>query len=115
MRNLSIRRLGWPLLSAALLAAISATAMLRSQGPEHSYVPTGGFISDSSVAIAIAEAVLVPIYGRANIERQRPFAASLADGVWTVMGHLSENMRGGVALVQISKQDGRILRVSHGR
>ena len=115
MRVRSIRRLGWPLLWATVLAGITATTVLRSQSTEHSYVPARGFVPDSSTAVAVAEAVLIPIYGRANIERQRPFTASLADGVWSVTGHLAPGMLGGVALVQISKQDGRILRVTHGR
>ncbi|PYI82567.1 MAG: hypothetical protein DMF09_14115, partial [Verrucomicrobia bacterium] len=37
------------------------------------------------------------------------------DGVWTVTGSLPGRMKGGVAIAEISKQDGRILLVSHAK
>jgi hypothetical protein len=41
-------------------------------------------------------------------------AATLAKGVWTVQRSLPKGSVGGVALA-ISKADGRILRISHGK
>jgi hypothetical protein len=76
-----------------------------------------GYVPDAATAIRIAVAVWEPIYGRANIERQKPFEATLRDGVWTVRGSLPEsdnpNLNGGVAEADIAKKDGRILRVTH--
>lgn len=81
----------------------------------HSYVPAEGFVPDSVTAVRIAEAVLAPIYPRDVLAGQRPFRGTLNSGVWTVEGTLPENTIGGVALVEIAKNDGRILRVSHGK
>lgn len=87
-----------------------------SIGPGNaSYVPPNGFVPDSRTAIAIAEAILEPIYGADTIRRERPLQARLKGVVWTVTGSIPDGMVGGVALIQISKADGRILRVTHGR
>jgi hypothetical protein len=82
---------------------------------EHSYTPVAGFVPDEQTAVQIAEAVLTPIYGADTIKRERPFTATLKDGVWTVVGSPQGGAFGGAALVEISKKDGRIERVTHGR
>jgi len=85
----------------------------------HSYVPDSGFVPNAATAIRIAEAIWIPIYGEAQIEGERPFTATLKDGLWTVTGslHAAPGLEaiGGVALAEIARRDGRILRVSHGR
>jgi len=81
----------------------------------HSYVPAKGFVPDSITAVRIATAVWDPIYGARQIQGEQPFRASLRDGIWTVEGSLPENTVGGVAVAEIAKRDGRILRVSHGK
>ena len=91
-------------------------AMRDALHPElHSYMPPDGYVPDSATAARIAEAVWIPIYGADNIRRQRPYGAVLRDSVWTVFGYLPPNRLGGVAIAEISRRDGRILRVSHGR
>ena len=87
---------------------------------KHSYVPANGFVPDSVTAVRIAEAVLAPIYPAKVLDAERPFKATLSDNIWTVEGTLPQGGRdtesiGGVAVVEISKTDGRILRVGHGR
>ena len=82
---------------------------------EHSFTPPDGFVPDAQTAIKIAEAVLVPIYGADTIGRQRPFTATLRDGVWIVSGSTPRGAFGGSAVVEISKMDGRVERVSHSR
>ena len=93
--------------------------LLNAAGPQkqqpHSYIPPNGFVPDSATAVRIAQAVWSPIYGEAQIAGERPFHATLRKGVWTVSGSLPPNTAGGVAVAEISKRDGRILRVSHGR
>jgi NTF2 fold immunity protein of polymorphic toxin system component len=51
-----------------------------------SYTPKAGFVPDSKTAVAVAEAVLTPIYGKEQIESERPFTATLKQGVWTIEG-----------------------------
>ncbi len=82
---------------------------------EHSYFPPAGFVPDAQTAVAIAEAVLTPIYGADKIKGERPFTATLKDGIWTVVGSLPRGTLGGVAIAEIAKNDGRIQRVSHGK
>lgn len=78
-------------------------------------VPSAGFIPDTTTASSAAEAVLSAVYGADQIGGQKPFLVSENDGVWIVRGQLPENMLGGVALLEISRADGRILRMTHGR
>lgn len=87
------------------------------------YKPPSGFVPDSKTAVAIAEAVLMPVYGKEHIESERPFVATMKMDVWTVTGtlHCADGKGGltvclgGVAVVRISKSDGRILYMLHGK
>jgi uncharacterized lipoprotein YbaY len=99
---------------AAGLLSVSAMASAQESKP-HSVAPVQGFVPNEAAAIQIAVAVWSPIYGAENIERQRPFRAVLRGDVWIVEGSLPPKHRGGVALAEISKKDGRILRVTHGK
>jgi NTF2 fold immunity protein of polymorphic toxin system component len=108
------------LLSTVLLL----TTVVLSQSTA-TYKPTSGFVPDSKTAVAIAEAVLIPVYGKEHIESERPFSAALKQNVWTIEGTLycsdgkggvkTEDCDGGVAAVKISKNDGRILYMLHGK
>jgi hypothetical protein len=88
------------------------------------YRPKAGFVPDSKTAIAVAEAVLIPVYGKEHIESERPFTATLKGDLWTIEGTLNcfdtkgartTDCDGGVAIVKISKGDGRILYMLHGK
>lgn len=83
--------------------------------PKDGYVPKVGYVPDGKTAIAIALAVLAPIYGRDVLDSQMPFNATLVGGVWVVTGTLEHGAVGGVAEVNISKKTGTILRVIHGQ
>lgn len=83
--------------------------------PSYHIKPKNGFVPDKTTAIKIAEAVLIPIYGKEKIENQKPLQAILSDGTWTVFGSLPEGWRGGTATAEISQKDGKIIRVFHGR
>ena len=59
---------------------------------------------------------------RSRLFKERPFTAKLENGVWMVEGTLycgqppkTEGCLGGVAEIEIGKDDGRVLRVSHGK
>jgi len=105
-------------LSLAIIM-LSTSLILASGSEKHSYKPKEGYVPDAATAIKIAEAVLIPIYGEKVINREKPLNAELKDGVWIVTGTLNcpgggHKCLGGVAVIEISKDDGRILRVSHG-
>ncbi len=82
---------------------------------QSNYKPKDGYVSDKETAIAIAVAVWNPIYGKQKIESEKPYHANLKNGVWTVTGSLPKGAHGGTAVAEISKDDGRILRVIHGK
>ncbi len=83
--------------------------------PIHNYVPPDGVVPSRETAVRIAEAIWEPIYGEKNITRQRPMRVTLTNGIWTVRGSLPPGHCGGVALAEIRKLDGCVLRISHGR
>jgi hypothetical protein len=99
------------------IALLLFAPWVNSQQPsEHNYKPPQGYVPDAATAIKIAVAVWEPIYGRERISQQKPYKAVLADGKWTVEGSLPKQYTlGGTAVAEISKDNGRILRVSHGK
>ena len=93
---------------------LTTTAIIIAES-KHTYKPKEGYVPDEKTAIRIAVAVWIPIYGEKQIEGEKPYHAKLDKGIWTVEGSLpSGNVRGGVAIAEIAKDDGRILQVSHG-
>jgi hypothetical protein len=78
---------------------------------EHNYRPDAGYVPDAKTAMNIAEAVWLPIYGAAVLEK-RPWRARLEKDVWIVEGSLPRAMPGSAPIVKISKLTGEILRVS---
>ena len=80
---------------------------------EPSYQPQSGYVPDEQTAVAIALAVWTPIYGKQQIEAEKPFKATLKDGVWRVEGASKEPRVGSTAIAEIAQNDGRIIRVLH--
>lgn len=89
--------------------------MPSAQPEKHNVKPAAGYVPDETVAIAIAEAVLTPIYGREKIRLERPFTAVSRGDVWIVQGSPKKKSYGGVAVAEIARSDGHIVRVTHGR
>jgi hypothetical protein len=107
-----------------LWVILAGTVLLASGLAGQGYKPASGYVPDSTTAVKIAEAVLAPVYGEKHIESERPFTATLKNGVWTVTGTLhcpdgkggtTMVSAGGVAEVRISKDDARISFMSHGK
>ena len=103
-------------IARSLVLILLLSEVVSAQG----YIPPNGFIPDEKTAIAVAEAVLMPVYGMKHIEHERPFKAVLKDQVWRVSGTLNcGTLRpgvvcmGGTAVVEISKTDGRIISMVH--
>jgi len=108
------------MLRARFVMVVAGSAILAAGAGRSyssgSYVPSKGFVPDAATAIRIAEAVWIPIYGEVKIAKEKPFKVTLRGDVWTVTGKdLPPGSAGGVAEADISKRDGRILRVIHGK
>jgi hypothetical protein len=84
------------------------------------------YVPNSETAVAIGEAVLIPVYGKKHVESERPYRATLKGNVWTVAGTLYcadgkpqsatlPSCSGGIAIVEISKQDAHIISMTHYR
>jgi hypothetical protein len=73
-----------------------------------------GFVPDETTAIAIAELVLTPVYGKQTVTSERPFRALVGGKVWTIKGSVlcdgppGSICPGGAAEVQISKSTGQV-------
>jgi hypothetical protein len=105
-----------------ILSMLSAAQLLQGCATQK-YWPKEALVPDAATAIKIAEAVCWPLFekefgkevGKRELETERPFRATLENEIWLVRGTLPTNLVGGVAIVRISKRDGRILEVGHGK
>ena len=95
------------------LVAICVSSAAIAQKP--AFVPPKGFVPDATTAIAIARAVLIPIYGAATIRSEEPLKAERKGNSWHVNGTLrcAPHCLGGTAFVEISAKDGAVLQVFH--
>ena len=99
----------------ALMVVLFSAGFLFAESILPGFKPEGGFVPDEKTAIAIAVAVWSPIYGEEKIQKEKPYQAVLKNGVWHVEGTLPKEFVGGVAVAEISKDDGRIMGVGHGQ
>lgn len=96
-------------------AALAAVVAFAAETAKHNFKPKDGYVPTKEVAIKIAVAVWEPIYGAEHIAAEKPYLARLTNGVWIAGASLPKGVLGGVAEAEISKNDGSILRVSHGQ
>jgi len=87
---------------------------------DRGFTPRDGFVPTQAVALAVAEAVLIPVYGKSVIDAERPFKAMLKNNVWTITGTVPCDgppgavCPGGAAELRMSKRTGQILVMTHG-
>jgi hypothetical protein len=70
-------------------------------------------VPNAEVATAIHAAVAGAVYGKALVEKERPFRAIRSGEFWVVFGSLPPSMDGGTAVTVIRADDGRIMRIIH--
>jgi hypothetical protein len=101
----------------AVVAGLTATTgrSAETTAPIIRWPPEAGYVPDAETAEQIAEVIFNRFYGAEEITRERPFTVVLRDDVWIVSGNLPSDRLGGVAEIRISKIDGRILHLFHGR
>jgi hypothetical protein len=101
------------LLAAATLLA--AASIASSQNVPELFDRPGGLVPDKKTAVAIAEAVLFPIYGEKAIRDQRPYVSNLSGGKWTIDGAPPpRGFAGGSFHIVIRQRDAQIIEIGHG-
>lgn len=84
--------------------------------PGHNVVDNKGLIvKESKTAIKIAEAILFEIYGKENIESQKPYEEYLIKNYWVISGTLPKGSKGGTFLIIIDAKNARVLKIIHGK
>ena len=102
-------------ISVLVICLSTVLTMGMSSDGSTSSAPKAVYVPDAETAVRVAEAILIPTYGKQSVESERPFVALLNGNVWTVTGTLPKGRLGGVATVEIAKDSACILRVTHGK
>ena len=72
-------------------------------------------LKDKNTAINVAEVILFNLYGKENIQNQKPYKADLIDNYWVISGSLEENMLGGTFLIILDSRNSKVLKITHGK
>ncbi len=70
-------------------------------------------ICDTNTVISVIEPILFSLYGKEQIEKQRPYEIYYIDNYWIVSGTI--NTLGGVFLVFVNSYNGEFIKISHGK
>lgn len=70
-------------------------------------------IKKEKTAIGIAEPILFEIYGKSNIEDQRPYEAYLINNYWVIRGTLNRFSLGGTFLIIIDARNAKVIHIIH--
>jgi hypothetical protein len=77
--------------------------------------PNNVIIETPETAIKVAEPILFGIYGEKNITKQRPYKVSDFKDDYVIKGTLDRNSIGGTFLIIIKKNNGKIIKITHGK
>jgi len=81
----------------------------------HNVIGTTPIITDSTKAVKFAELVLFDIYGKDNIDSQKPYDIFHIGNYWLVSGILPKGYLGGTFLIIIDSRNCQIIRLTHGK
>jgi hypothetical protein len=70
-------------------------------------------IKEENTAISVAEPILFEIYGKSNIEDQRPYEAYLINNYWVIRGTLNRFSLGGTFLIIIDARNAKVIHIIH--
>ena len=101
----------------AVAYVINDSLTMANYADYRGYSPEKGLVSTPEMAVQIAEVVLNAIYGKPQIDEQKPFFVNLDNGVWLIEGRMDADpdVKGGVAYIEIRKSNGEIIKVLHGK
>jgi NTF2 fold immunity protein len=106
-------------LVVVIVYAAPQTTLKQPNVPKDGFTPKDGFVPTADVAETVAQAVLIPVYGKRTVESERPFKAALHGDIWIVNGKVPcEGPKdavcpGGAGEVWISKRTGQVLYMTH--
>ena len=72
-------------------------------------------IKNQETLISVIEPILFDIYGKENIEDQKPYRINDFENYYVVNGTLDKNYVGGTFLIIIDKRNAQILKMTHGK
>lgn len=72
----------------------------------------GGVIRTEETAVNVAEDIWLGIYGE-SINDFKPFIVQFENGIWKITGKVPEGFIGGGPYIEIKKNNGKILKVTH--
>src|SRR4029077_16620316 len=70
-------------------------------------------VPNAEVAKSIHRVVAGAVYGKADVDSERPFRAVRSGDYWVVFGSLPRGWAGGTAITVIRASDGRVMRIIH--
>ena len=76
---------------------------------------TNKIIKSNETLIKIVEPILFDIYGKNNIEKQKPYEINDFENYYVINGTLKKEHIGGVFLIIIDKRNSQILKITHGK
>jgi hypothetical protein len=95
---------------------VTGTPASEAYRPNYSeFLRLNGAIPDGDTAVAVAEAIFEPVFGKGYSAKFLPYHARFNGGVWTVYGTLKQGSRGGTPMLKIQKSDGKVLEVWHSQ
>jgi len=87
-----------------------------SKNRQHNVLDSGeNIVKNSETAIKIVEPILYEIYGKKQIESEKPYEIYLIKNYWIIQGTLPEKSKGGTFIIIINAKDSQVLKVSHGK
>jgi len=72
-------------------------------------------VSTEDFAVALCEVYISHIYGKEAAEKQKPYKVTDEHDSWRIQGQMQRRVLGGTFDITISKEDGRIIRLTHSR
>lgn len=96
--------------------AESELKLALSKESQHNVIDNNNvIIKDSLTAVKIVEPILFSIYGKENIESQKPYETYLIENYWIITGTLPKGMKGGTFLIIIDARNSKILKITHSK
>lgn len=81
----------------------------------HNVIGKESILTTDKKVIEFAEVILFDVYGKNNIESQKPYDIFQIDKYWLISGTLSKGTKGGTFMMIIDSRNYKIIRLTHGK